>query len=94
MAQGSTKLKLTKKARVTKKQTNPRAAAPLTIKPKRAAAKQSFNLKKSVGALIGTEKLIAGRVGHLEIIKGSRRRIEEQEKEAAKKAAAKAAKKQ
>lgn len=91
MAQGNTKLKLTKKARVTKKQTNLRAAAPLIIKPKKSAAKQVFALKKSVGALNGTEKLIAGRVGHLEIIRGSRRQVEKQEKEAAKKKAAKAA---
>lgn len=93
MAQGNIKLKLTKKARVTKKQSNLRAAAPLIIKPRKAAAKNTFNLKKSVGALNGTEKLIAGRVGHLEIIRGSRRQLEKQEKEAAKKAANKAANK-
>lgn len=93
MAQGNTKLKLTKKARVTKKQSNLRASAPLIIKPKKSAAKHSFNLRKSVGSLNGTEKLIAGRVGHLEIIKGSRRQIEKQEKEAARKSALKAAKK-
>ncbi|WPK27633.1 hypothetical protein PUMCH_005030 [Australozyma saopauloensis] len=89
MAQGNIKLKLTKKARVTKRQSNLRAAAPLIIKPKKSAAKQTFDLKKSVGALNGTEKLIAGRVGHLEIIRGSRRQLEKQEKEKARKAAAK-----
>lgn len=86
MAQGNLKLKSKGKSRVTKKQSNLRAAAPLIIKPKKLVAKQAFKLKKSVGSSVGTEKLIASRVGHLEIIKGSRREVEKQEKEAAKKA--------
>ncbi|SGZ48857.1 CIC11C00000004879 [Sungouiella intermedia] len=89
MAQGNLKLKSKGKGRVTKKQTNLRAAAPLIIKPKKSALKLAYNLKKSVGSSVGTEKLIASRVGHLEIIKGSRRQIEKDEKEAAKKAAKK-----
>lgn len=89
MAQGNLKLKPKTKTRTTKRQTNLRAAAPLIIKPKREALKKSFDLKKSVGSLVGTEKLIASRVGHLELIKGSRRQIERQEKEKKKKDAAK-----
>lgn len=89
MAQGNLKLKSKGKARVTKKQGNLRAAAPLIIKPKKSSAKQTFKLKKSASSSVGTEKLIASRVGHLELIKGSRRQIEKAEKEAAKKAAKK-----
>lgn len=63
----------------------------MIIKPKKAVAKQSYNLRKSVGSLNGTEKLISSRVGHLEIIKGSRRQIEREQKEAKKKAAKEAA---
>lgn len=92
MAQGNLKLKSKAKGRVTKKQSNLRAAAPLIIKPKKTAAKQLYELKRSVGNLIGTEKLIASRVGHLELIKGSRRQIEKEQKEQAKKDAKKAKK--
>lgn len=90
MAQGNLKLKSKGTARVTKRQTNARAAAPLIIKPKKLIAKQQFNLKKSVGALNGTEKLVASRVGHLELIRGSRRQLEKEQKEANKKKKAKA----
>ncbi|PSK36227.1 hypothetical protein C7M61_004046 [Candidozyma pseudohaemuli] len=81
MAQGNLKLKSKAKARVTKKQQNPRSSAPKIIKPKKASAKQAFKLLKSLSGLAGTEKLIASRVGHLELIKGSRREsnIAEQE---------------
>lgn len=84
MAQGNLKLKSKGKGRVTKRQANLRAAAPLIIKPKKTVAQQAFKLKNSVGSSIGTEKLIASRVGHLELIKGSRRQIEKEEKEAKK----------
>lgn len=80
MAQGNLKLKSKAKARVTKKQQNPRSSAPKIIKPKKSSAKQAFKLQKSLSGLAGTEKLIASRVGHLEIIKGSRREIEKEEK--------------
>lgn len=76
MAQGSSKLKSKAKARVTKKQTNPRAAAKLIIKPKKDAAKKALKLKKLVEATNGTEALVASRVGHLELLKGSRREAE------------------
>lgn len=85
MAQGNLKLKSKGKGRVTKRQQNLRAAAPLIIKPKKIVAQKAFKLKNSVGSSIGTEKLIASRVGHLELIKGSRRQIEKEEKEAKKK---------
>ncbi|EEQ39041.1 predicted protein [Clavispora lusitaniae ATCC 42720] len=87
MAQGNLKLKSKAKGRVTKKQSNLRAAAPLILKPKKATAKQAFKLKQSVGSSIGTEKLIASRVGHLELIKGSRRQIEKEDKASKKKSA-------
>lgn len=80
MAQGNLKLKSKAKARVTKKQQNPRSSAPKIIKPKKASAKQAFKLLKSLSGLAGTEKLIASRVGHLELIKGSRREVEKEEK--------------
>ncbi|GEQ69449.1 hypothetical protein JCM33374_g3121 [Metschnikowia sp. JCM 33374] len=91
MAQGNLKLKSKGKGRVTKRQSNLRAAAPIIIKPKKQVAKQAYNLRKSVGSSNGTEKLISSRVGHLEIIKGSRRQIEREQKEAKKKAAKEAA---
>lgn len=80
MAQGNLKLRSKAKTRVTKKQQNPRSAAPKIIKPKKASAKQAFKLLKSLSGLAGTEKLIASRVGHLELIKGSRREVEKEEK--------------
>lgn len=86
MAQGKIKLKSKAPARVTKKQTNPKGAAPRIIKPKKSVAKLAQKLAKvHLSQLMSsTEKLIASRVGHLELIKGSRRQIERQEKEAAK----------
>ncbi|GBL51784.1 hypothetical protein ACI3LZ_002381 [Candidozyma auris] len=80
MAQGNLKLRSKAKTRVTKKQQNPRSAAPKIIKPKKASAKQAFKLSKSLSGSAGTEKLIASRVGHLELIKGSRREVEKEEK--------------
>lgn len=85
MAQG--KLDLKKKGtgpgRVTKKQKNPKLAAPKIIKPKKAKAQQAQKLTKiQQGQLMtSTEKLIAGRVGHLELIKGLRRQLEKEEKQ-------------
>lgn len=89
MAQGVKKLKSKAPARVTKKQLQTRAAAPRIIKPKKATSKLKLTKVHTSQLMASTEKLIAGRVGHLEIIKGSRRQIEKQEKEAAKKAAQK-----
>lgn len=81
MAQGNLKLKSKNKARLTKKQQNPRAAAPKLIKPKNTVAKEFYKLKKTAGLASGTEKLISSRVGHLELLKGLRRQLEKKEKE-------------
>lgn len=85
MAQGQSKLKSRAKGRVTKRQLNLRANAHRIIKPKKASAKHAQNLNKLVNALSGTEKLIASRVGHLELLKGTRKELEKEEKEKAKK---------
>ncbi|CAN3356795.1 hypothetical protein DICA3_C05776 [Diutina catenulata] len=87
MAQGKLKLNPKKPARLTKKQQNPRNYAPKIIKPKRGKAKEEQKLTKVQQAQLATstEKLISSRVGHLELIKGSRRQLEKQAKEDAKK---------
>ncbi|KAK6459989.1 hypothetical protein DFJ63DRAFT_321253 [Scheffersomyces coipomensis] len=90
MAQGVSKLKSKGGiSRVTKKRQNPKAAAPKVIKAKKTPAKsaQTFTKVHQSQLISSTEKLIASRVGHLELIKGSRRQIERQEKEKAKKKA-------
>lgn len=91
MAQGKLNLKPKKAARVTKKQKSVKAACPRVYKSVKAPVKQADKLTKiHQGQLMtSTEKLIASRVGHLELIKGSRRQIERDAKEAKKKAAAK-----
>ena len=80
MAQGNLKLKSKQSNRITKKQQNPKKAAPKIIKPKKTIAKESLKLTKiHLGQLMkSTEKLIASRVGHLELIKGSRRQVEKE----------------
>jgi len=82
MAQGNLKLKSKGPARVTKKQQNPKRAAPKIIKPKKQTAKEAQKLTKiHQGQLMkSTEKLIASRVGHLELLKGTRREIEKENK--------------
>lgn len=92
MAQGKLNLKREKAARVTKKQKSVKSAAPRIIKPKKTRAVEANRLNKIASGQLSasTEKLIASRVGHLELIKGSRRQIEKKEKEDKKKAAAKA----
>lgn len=92
MAQGNLKLKSKAPARVTKKQKyTAKAAAPRVYKARTVQAKHAEKLSKiQSGQLVSsTEKLIASRVGHLELIKGSRREIERKDKEAKKKMAAK-----
>lgn len=92
MAQGKLKLKAKKSARVTKKQQNPRPAAPRIYTAKLGSTlKQLQKLTKAhLAKLVSlTEKLIAGRVGHLELIKGSRREVEKAQKEQERKAAKK-----
>ncbi|EGW34163.1 uncharacterized protein SPAPADRAFT_54347 [Spathaspora passalidarum NRRL Y-27907] len=90
MAQGKIKLKAKAPARVTKKQQNPKRNAPKIIKPKKTVAKEAKKLTKvhQSQLMTSTEKLIASRVGHLELIKGSRREIEKEQKAADKNNAA------
>lgn len=87
MAQGNLKLKSKKAARVTKKQLNPKKAAPKIIKAKKTTAKEAQNFVKVHQSQLttSTEKLISLRVGHLELLKGSRRQVEKENKEANKK---------
>lgn len=91
MAQAPLKVKSKQKprARVTKKQQNPKPAAPKMIKPKKQNLAQMAKLNKVYSVTAQTEKLISSRVGHLELLKGSRREIEKEEKLKKQKAAAK-----
>lgn len=91
MAQQALKVKSKAKPRerVTKKQMNPKKAAPKQIKPKNQQLAQMAKLSKTHSVTASTEKLIASRVGHLELLKGSRREIEKAEKLKKQKAAAK-----
>lgn len=81
MVQGGNKLKSKKPARVTKKQQNPKAAAPKVYKAKKGASNITLSKLNKVHSSVltsNTEKLIASRVGHLELIKGSRRLLAKQ----------------
>jgi hypothetical protein len=82
MAQGKLKLKAKAPARVTKKQMNPKRAAPKILKPKKNTAVQAAKLSKihSSQLMSSTEKLISSRVGHLELLKGTRRELEKDKK--------------
>ncbi|KAH3684830.1 hypothetical protein WICPIJ_004183 [Wickerhamomyces pijperi] len=92
MAQQPLKVKSKEKTRITKKQQNPRAAAPRIIKPKnnKKNLQTISKVGKSYSVTASTEKLISSRVGHLEILKGSRRELEKEEKLKKKAAAEKA----
>ncbi|KAK7203400.1 hypothetical protein BZA70DRAFT_291432 [Myxozyma melibiosi] len=74
MAQGA--LKVIKKGNVKKSQT-PKKAAKKTIAPRKNSAIVTAKLKKKHSSAIAveTEKLLSSRVGHLEVLKGSRREI-------------------
>ena len=87
MAQGNLKLKAKGPKKVIKKLLTPKKATPKIIKPKKSQAKQTTKLTNvQQGHLMNsTEKLIAGRVGHLELIKGSRRQLEREDKAKGKK---------
>jgi hypothetical protein len=91
MAQAPLKVKSKQKPRerVTKKQMNARPAAPRALKPKNKTLAQLAKLSKVYSVTASTEKLISSRVGHLELLTGSRRELEKAEKEKAKKAQAK-----
>lgn len=78
-------LKVTKKVkdprRVTKLQKNLRKGAPLQIKSKKKSLHHLKKLNKTASLTASTEKLIASKVGHLEILKGTRRELEKKEKD-------------
>lgn len=73
-------LKVAKKVkdprRVTKKQKNLRKGAPLQIKSKKKSLQHLKKLNKTASLTESTEKLIASKVGHLELLKGTRRELE------------------
>lgn len=87
MAQGKLKLKTKAPARVTKKQSSTKAAAPRICKPKKGGALHTQKLTKVHSAQLqnSTEKLISSRVGHLELLKGTRRQIEKTKRKEEKK---------
>lgn len=82
-------LKVTKKPknprRVTKKQKNLKKAAPLLINSKKKSLQHIKKLNKTYSFNQTTEQLIASRVGHLELLKGTRREIENEKKKQIKK---------
>ncbi|CCH40747.1 hypothetical protein BN7_281 [Wickerhamomyces ciferrii] len=78
-----------KRERITKKQQNPKNYAPKIIKAKNPKVAAMDKLSKVHSVTTSTEKLIASRVGHLELLTGSRREIERQQKLEKKKAAEK-----
>lgn len=87
MAQGNLKLQKKKPARVTKRQKNPKAAAPKIFKSKNVSAREKEVLRLAKGhqgnLFNKTEQLISGRVGHLELLSGDRRSLEKIAKEKA-----------
>ncbi|VVT56106.1 uncharacterized protein SAPINGB_P004817 [Magnusiomyces paraingens] len=84
MPQGSLKKSTTKSPGRIKKQTSktPKKAAPKTLAPKkRAAVKDAQIARKHTAALTGaTEKILAAKIGHLELLKGTRKELEERER--------------
>ncbi|SCV05906.1 LANO_0H17788g1_1 [Lachancea nothofagi CBS 11611] len=77
-------LKVTKKTkdprRVTKMQKNLRKAAPLQIKSKKKSLAHLKKLNKASSLTETTERLISSRVGHLELLKGTRKELEKEKK--------------
>ena len=75
---------MTKKAkdprRITKKQKNLKKAAPLQLKSKKKSLQHMKKLQKLSSLTEVTEKLVASRVGHLELVKGNRRELEKTKK--------------
>ncbi|CCH58613.1 hypothetical protein TBLA_0A08240 [Henningerozyma blattae CBS 6284] len=73
-------LKVNKKVknprRVTKKQKNLRKAAPLIIKSKKKGLQHMKKLNKSASLTESTERLLSSKIGHLELLKGTRKEIE------------------
>lgn len=85
MAQGNLKLKSKAPARVTKKQINPKKAAPKIHKSKKGDLTTKLTKHHKSKLIVNTEKLVSSRVGHLELLKGSRRQLEREAKEKEKK---------
>lgn len=73
MVQGNLKLKKKAPARVTKKQRNPKKAAPKIIKPKKATDSTKLAKVHSASSMKSTEKLVSSRVGHLELLHATKR---------------------
>lgn len=75
-------LKVTKKPkdprRVTKKQKNLRKCASLQIKSKKKSLLHLKKLNRTASLSQSTERMIASKVGHLEMIKGTRRELEKE----------------
>lgn len=82
MAQKALKVKQKSKdpRRVTKKQKNLRKGAPLIIKSKKKGLQYMKKINKTSSLTVATEKMISSRVGHLELLKGTRREIEKDNK--------------
>ncbi|CAB4252587.1 similar to Saccharomyces cerevisiae YLR363W-A Putative protein of unknown function [Maudiozyma barnettii] len=66
--------------RVTKKQKNLKAAAPRMIKSKKKSLQHMKKLNKTSSLTQSTERLVASKVGHLELLKGTRRELERKAK--------------
>lgn len=82
-------LKVTKKAkdprRITKKQKNLKKAAPLQIKSRKQSLQHMKKLNKTYSIAQATEKLVSSRVGHLELLKGTRKELEREKRKQASK---------
>ncbi|QLG73645.1 hypothetical protein HG535_0F01560 [Zygotorulaspora mrakii] len=61
--------------RITKRQKNLRKGAPLQIKSKKKSLLHLKKLNRTASLTESTEKLIASKVGHLEVLKGTRREL-------------------
>lgn len=61
---------------------SPKKAAPKKLAPKRkAAVKEAMITRKHTAALAAsTEKILASKIGHLEILKGTRKELEQKAK--------------
>lgn len=78
MAQGSLKLSKTKVSKPKAKKSKSSTKGPTIAKPRKGPALKDAKIKHQHTASLtaSTEKLIASRVGHLELLKGTRREIE------------------
>lgn len=78
MAQGSLKLSKTKVSKPKQRKSKSSSKGPTIAKPRKAAALKEAKIKHQHTASLtaSTEKLIASRVGHLELLKGTRKELE------------------